>query len=207
MHSGINKERGDLTAFQPTGEVLNSYRNYLIFLARAQRLDRVKPRVDPSDIVQETLLEAHRSLPEFHGEGEAELAGWLRKILARRMVHAVRDHTRQRRDVRRERSLEASLDASSVRLERFLISEAPSPSERASTNERACRLTEAMESLTAEQRQAIIEHYFHGRTVAQVAAAMNRSEAAVGGLLHRGMQMLKRSLSRGADTNRQQGDE
>jgi len=197
LHSGTIREREALTEFRPTGDDLNGYRNYLRFLARAHLDDRVKPRVDPSDIVQETLLEAHRSLPEFRGEKEIELAGWLRKILARRMAHAVRDHTRQRRDLRRERSLEASLHASSVRLERFLISEGPSPSERASANERVGQLADAMESLTADQREAIIEHYFHGRTVAQVAAELNRSEAAVGGLLHRGMQSLKRILPSG----------
>lgn len=183
-----------MTAFRPTGDDLNSYRNYLRFLARAHLADEVRPRVDPSDIVQEALLEAHRSLAEFGGDSEAGLVAWLRKILARRMAHAHRDHTRQRRDVRRERSLEASLQASSVRLERFLASETPSPSEHASANERVRQLAEAMESLPGDQREAIIDHYFHGRTVAQVAEAMKRSEAAVGGLLHRGMQALKRSL-------------
>jgi RNA polymerase sigma-70 factor (ECF subfamily) len=198
--TGISKERERVADLQPTGADLDGYRNYLRFLARAHLDERVQARVDASDIVQETLLEAHRSLPEFRGEREAELAGWLRRILARRIAHAVRDHTRQRRDVRLERSLEASLNASSARLEQFLVSESPSPSEGAAANERVRQLAEAMESLTAEQREAIIEHYFHGRTVAQVAEAMNRSEAAVGGLLHRGMQALKRSMLGGDET-------
>jgi RNA polymerase sigma-70 factor (ECF subfamily) len=43
--------------------------------------DQVQRRVDPSDIVQETLLEAHRSLEHFRGQSEADLAGWLRRIL------------------------------------------------------------------------------------------------------------------------------
>jgi len=189
-----------LAAFQPTGDDLNRYRNYLRFLARAHLDQRVRTRVDPSDIVQEALLEAHLSLREFRGRQEAELAGWLRKILARRMAHAVRDHTRQRRDVQRERSLEASLNASSAKLEQFLVNESPSPSEGAAANERTRQLAEAMESLTADQREAIIEHYFHGQTVPQIAEAMNRSEGAVGGLLHRGLQALKRSMPHGDGT-------
>jgi RNA polymerase sigma-70 factor (ECF subfamily) len=183
-----------MAPFEPSSNDLDGYRDYLRFLARTHLDDQVQRRVDPSDIVQETLLEAHRSLEHFRGQSEADLAGWLRRILARRLAHAFRDHTRQRRDVRRERSLEASLNASSARLERFVVCDAPSPSQRAADSERLQQLAEALESLTADQREAIIQHYFHGRSVPHIAATMQRSEAAIGGLLHRGMQSLKRQF-------------
>jgi RNA polymerase sigma-70 factor (ECF subfamily) len=105
-----------------------------------------------------------------------------------------RDNTRQRRDVRRERSLEASLNASSARLQQFVASDAPSPSQRVESAERLQQLAGALESLTPEQGEAIILHYFQGRTVPQIAAAMQRTEAAIGGLLHRGMKSLKTQL-------------
>jgi RNA polymerase sigma-70 factor (ECF subfamily) len=182
-----------MDSFEPTGDDLNRYRSYLRLLARAQLDDRLQARVDPSDIVQETLLEAHRSLENFEGRSEAELAGWLRRILSRRLAHAFRDHTRERRDVRREYSLEASLATSATHLEQF-TRDSCSPSEVASRAERTQRLADAMESLTADQREAIIRHYFQGHTVPQIAASMQKSESAIGGLLHRGMQALRRRL-------------
>jgi RNA polymerase sigma-70 factor (ECF subfamily) len=132
-------------------------------------------------------------LEEFQGESESDLTAWLRRILARRLAHAFRDHTRQRRDVRRERSLEARLDASSCRLEQFACDSA-SPSQNAASAERLRELADALETLTPQQREALILHYFQARTVPQIAAAMQKSEAAIGGLLHRGMQALKAHL-------------
>lgn len=186
-------------SLQPSGADLNRFRSYLRLLARAQVGGWVQQRVDASDIVQETLLEAHRSLAQFDGGSEAELAGWLRRILARRLAHAFRDHTRQRRDIRRERSLEASLNASSARLEQFVASECSTPSQHAAAAERLQELAEALEALPPQQRQAITLHYLEGRTVPQIAAAMQRSEAAIGGLLHRGLQALKKAFPQGAD--------
>lgn len=188
-----------MATYQPTGNDLNGNRSYLRFLVRAQLDGRVQQRVDASDIVQETLLEAHRSLEQFQGESESDLTAWLRRILARRLAHAYRDHTRQRRDVRRERSLEASLDASSCRLQQFVASDSASPSQHAVSAERLRELADALESLTLQQREAIILHYFQGHTVPQIATAMQRSEAAIGGLLHRGMQALRSQFRNSAE--------
>lgn len=178
---------------------LDGYRSYLRLLARAQLHDQVRPRVDPSDIVQEAMLEAHRSLEQFSGQSVGDLTAWLRRILARRLAHAFRDHTRQRRDVRRERSLEASLDDSSSRLQRFVACDSASPSQNAASAERLRELADALESLTPQQREALILHYFQARTVPQIAIAMQRTEAAIGGLLHRGMQALKAQFRNSAE--------
>ena len=188
-----------MATYQPTSDDLNGNRTYLRFLVRSQLDGRLQQRVDASDIVQETLLEAHRSLEQFHGESEADLTAWLRRIVARRLAHAFRDHTRQRRDVRRERSLEASLDASSCRLEQLVAGNSDSPSQQAISAERLRELADALESLTPMQREAIILHYFQGRTLPQIAIELQRSEAAIGGLLHRGMQARKTQFRKSSE--------
>src|SRR5438067_1820175 len=70
--------------------LLESYRNYLRLLARTGIDASLRGKADPSDLVQETLLKAHRHFGQFQGQTEAELAAWLRRILARNLTDLVR---------------------------------------------------------------------------------------------------------------------
>jgi len=89
------------------GRLLQSYRNYLNLVARTQINLHLTVRVNPSDVVQETYLQAWRRFDQFRGETEAELLSWLRRILVRNIIEAFQTHLKsQKRDVRRQRPLE-----------------------------------------------------------------------------------------------------
>src|SRR6516165_9868726 len=119
--------RGGEAAF---GELLELYRNYLHLLARAQIGRDLRSKVDPSDLVQETFLAAHRDFARFRGTTEGELVAWLRQILAARLADMVRRHLKAKsRDARLERRLADELDHSSQALERGLVTLQLSPSE------------------------------------------------------------------------------
>jgi RNA polymerase sigma-70 factor (ECF subfamily) len=173
---------------------LERFRPYLRLLARLQLASRLQAKLDPSDVAQQTLLEAVRSQDQFRGATDGERAAWLRTILARQLAHALRDFGRQRRDAARERSLEAALAESSACLGAWLADGGPSPSEQAQRNEQAVRLAEAMERLPEDQREAVLLHYWQGQTTEQVADQMGRSRASVAGLLQRGLRDLRRQL-------------
>jgi RNA polymerase sigma-70 factor (ECF subfamily) len=173
---------------------LESYREYLGLLARVQLNPRLRVKVDPSDIVQQTLLEAHQGRDQFRGRSEPEFAAWLRRVLARNIANAVRDQGRAKRDRHRERSLEASLERSSMRLEALLAADQPSPSQQASQNERVARLAEALAELPAAQREAVFAHYLQGMPLAELAREMGRTTSAVMGLLHRSLVQLRTLL-------------
>jgi RNA polymerase sigma-70 factor (ECF subfamily) len=174
---------------------LERYRDYLRLLARLQLDPRLRARLDASDVVQQTFLQAHQALAEFHGSTEAELAAWLRQILARTLAHAARDHGRDRRDVDRERSLESAVAASSVRLESWLAAEQSSPSQQAQRNEQVLRLAEVLAGLPEAQREALVLHYWQDWTTVEIGRHLGRTPAAVAGLLKRGLKELRRHLA------------
>ncbi len=68
---------------------LDRYRAYLRLLARLHLDPRLRGKLDPSDIVQQTLAQALQGLEKFRGKTSAELQAWLRQILARNLVMAV----------------------------------------------------------------------------------------------------------------------
>src|SRR5579864_9421780 len=92
------------------GQLLEGYRRYLVLLARLQIERNLQGKADPSDLVQETFLEAHRDFAQFRGTTEAELLGWLRRMLASNLANLVRRYkTTKGRNVRLERDLAAEI--------------------------------------------------------------------------------------------------
>jgi RNA polymerase sigma-70 factor (ECF subfamily) len=160
-------------------------------LARLQFDEVLQTKLDESDIVQQTLLEAHQSLTNFRGKSDREIAAWLQRILARNMADEIRKYRRGKRDVRLEASLNASLNASTARLERWLACEGATPSQCAIANERIVALAAALVELPDDQRRAVELHHLQGLPSAAVAVHLDRTEIAVAGLLRRGLKRLR----------------
>jgi RNA polymerase sigma-70 factor, ECF subfamily len=173
---------------------LEAYRDYLSLLARLELSPRLQAKFDASDIVQQAMLEAHQCRAQFRGQGEAEWLAWLRTILAHTLAAAARRFSTEARDLGRERSLEGELERSSSRLERLLVADQTSPSERASRYEELLRLAQAMTHLPEDQRRVIELRYLKGLPLAEVATLMDRSRPAVVGLLFRGLNRLRQLL-------------
>src|SRR5438876_4769061 len=117
------------------GLALERFRHYLLLLARTHLGGQLRAKLDPSDVVQQTLLEAHRKRAQFRGRSDAEVAAWLRQMLAYCIADALRAFGRAKRDAAHERSLEAALENSSSRLEAWLAADQSSPSQRAMRQE------------------------------------------------------------------------
>jgi RNA polymerase sigma-70 factor (ECF subfamily) len=174
------------------GPVLESFRNYLLLLARLQVDPHLQRLLDPSDLVQQTLLKAHQNWDQCRGATDAQRAAWLRAILAHELADAARKA--DRRGEGRQLSIEAALEGSSVRLERWLQSDSTSPSGRAARQEQFLHMAEALARLPDDQRMALELHHLQGQAVQEVGRRMDRTIAAVAGLLRRGLASLRELL-------------
>jgi RNA polymerase sigma-70 factor (ECF subfamily) len=177
----------------PPNFALERFRCYLLLLARQHWDARLQGRFEPSDLVQQTLLEAHQRWAHFRGSSDAELAGWLRQILAHNLADAFRYIGRAKSDVNLERSLEVLLEESSARLQCF-AAEQSSPSQKAALNEELARLADNLEQLPEEQREAVTLHHLQGLSLAELARRMGRSEDSVAGLLRRALRTLRQVM-------------
>jgi RNA polymerase sigma-70 factor (ECF subfamily) len=176
------------------GSALERYRPYLLLLARRHLDPRLRAKLDASEIVQRTLLEAIQADGQFRGTSEAEEAAWLRRILAHNLANAIRDFLRDKRDVRRERSIEDAVEESSRRLEAWIAAEQSSPSERAERHEQGVRLAAALAALPERQREAVTMHFLEGWPLKEVAVQLGCGLDAVAGLVKRGLAHLRERL-------------
>jgi RNA polymerase sigma-70 factor (ECF subfamily) len=168
------------------------YRGYLLFLARQHEAADLRGKLDPSGVVQQTLLEAHAAADLLERLDSQQRLGWLRRALARNLADEAKRLRAGKRDARRERPID--VDASASRLEAWLAAEQSSPSQQADRGEQLLRLADALTALPEAQREAVERHYLLGQPVAQVAAAMGKTPAALAGLLKRGLQQLRETL-------------
>jgi RNA polymerase sigma-70 factor (ECF subfamily) len=176
-------------------EALEPYRRYLEVLARAHLDPRLRGKLDPADVVQQTLLRACIALPDLRSRSSESMVAWLRTILARTLADAVKHYHRDRRDVDLERSLEADLDRSSSGLIASLAADQTSPSEAAQRNEELFRLANALANLPEPMREVVILKHCRGETLQQIAKQLGKTVPSVASLLRRGLEELRRRLA------------
>ncbi|HEV3443620.1 MAG TPA: sigma-70 family RNA polymerase sigma factor, partial [Gemmataceae bacterium] len=177
------------------GQILERYRNYLALLARLQIGRRLQAKVDAQDLVQEVFLQAHRHLAVFRGTTEAELARWLREILATVLANELRRYLRtKRRDVNLERDLAAEMEHSSRLMDRGLFAKQSSPSQQAARREEAVWLADLLGHLSEDHREVLILRHLEELSFPEIARRMDRSADAVKKLWARALIALRGSL-------------
>jgi RNA polymerase sigma-70 factor (ECF subfamily) len=178
------------------GRLLEAQRATLYRLAQRQLEGRIAVRVDASDIIQQTFLEAHRGFAQSAAQDAQDLAAWLKSILDHKVASAIRDHALvQKRSLRREQSLDDSRGGEAP-LKQELDAGITSPSQKAIRREEEQRLTQALTALPEDQREAVRLRHLEGWALADIAVHLGRTPAATAGLIKRGMKTLRRQLHR-----------
>jgi RNA polymerase sigma-70 factor (ECF subfamily) len=177
------------------GALLTHYRNYLTLLARTQIERRLAPRVSPSDVVQETMLRAHRHFAQFRGCSERELLAWLREILLASLAKFVEQHVlASKRDIRREIPIDRpGADASRLapHVPSFLAAAGDSPSTSAGRREQSLQLANLLECLPEHYRQVLVLRNMQGLGFEEVARRLGRSPGATRMLWLRAIDKLR----------------
>ena len=182
-----------------SGAVFETYRRYLAFLARLHVGSRPNPKLDLSGIVQQTLLEAYQDQSQWTSLNATQRMAFLRRVLAHNVHDEMRKLTAEKRDIHREQSLEQEFEESSHQLLNFLAVESSSPSRTMGQAEQALQLAAALDRLPEAQREALILQHWEGLSLADIATHMERTPAAVAGLLKRGLQHLRAELGEAMD--------
>ena len=177
-----------------TGKLdLEAYRSYLKLLAEIQMNPRLRAKEDASDVVQLTLLQAHKDLKGFRGTSEGELRAWLKTILSHTIANVAKKYKRQKRNAFIEISIDQQLQESAIRIMGELPADQTSPSQQVMQQERAEQLVDAMSHLLKDEYTAVLLKHVHDWKVAEIAEYLGRSPEAVAGLLRRGLKKLRKT--------------
>ncbi|WP_165224412.1 sigma-70 family RNA polymerase sigma factor [Aquisphaera insulae] len=176
-------------------ELLEHFRESLRRMV-AVRLDRrLGPRVDASDVVQETLAEAADRLDAYLLDRPLPFPGWLRQIATERIIDAHRRHLHaQRRSVAREAPSALLAEDSAIALGMSLVARDTSPSDRLMRQERAERVLEALDALPDRDREVLVMRHLEQQSVAEIAGALGLTEAGVKTRLIRALARMRARL-------------
>lgn len=170
--------RGDAAARQ---QLLSRHRDRLRQMIALRMDRRLAARIDPSDVVQEVLAEAHQHLSDFIRRRPLPFYPWLRQLAWDRLVELHRRHVRARkRSVTREEAWpQAVPDESALALAERLVADRTSPSGRLMREELRDRVQAALARLGDRDREVLVLRHLEHLSTREMAAVLQISEGAV----------------------------
>ena len=175
------------------GKLLEGARQYLLSIARQELDPDLRAKNSPSDLVQETFVEAQRAFGQFQGDTEGELLAWLRQLL----LHRVGKLRRSFRDTQKRRlAREVALggDSSSEGPAGGLAANVPSPSGQAMEHEQDQALQAALRRLPDDHRRVITLRYQEQLPFEEIGRLLQRSPDAARKLWARAVERLQEEL-------------
>jgi RNA polymerase sigma-70 factor (ECF subfamily) len=188
----VRARAGDRSAL---GHLFGLCRNYVGLIARTQIGAGLRAKVDASDLVQQTLLEAYRGFARFQGTTEAEWLAWLRRIVTHNAADFIRHYRgTDKRGGRREVSLHTGEGDASFPEIVDPVAPGESPSQYLLRKERELQIADALAGLSPDHQEVIALRNLERLSFDEVAARMGRSRPAVQMLWMRAVHKLKEAL-------------
>ena len=165
-------------------EIIARLQGYLLLIANGQMRENLQAKFGASDIVQNSLLDAHKGIDGFKGSTEAEMRAWLKQIVMHNLADEDRRYTTaQSRNVNRERSLEVittPLKTSGSGITKAIQSESDKQ-----------RLAKAVNRLSARQQRVVEGRHRFGFTYQEIAEQLDISEVAARKIWSRALERLR----------------
>jgi RNA polymerase sigma-70 factor (ECF subfamily) len=172
--------------------MLEWVRPYLLRIANDELDSNIRPKVGPSDLVQQTFIEAQQGFAGFRGASQEKLTAWLRGILRHNLADA---RTAYQETAKRQLKQEQLLDAAHAGpLRERLTTATPSPLDRVIADEEVQALQEALQRLSDDYRLVLRLHHQEGQSFVEIGATMGRSADAVRKLWFRAVEALRQEL-------------
>lgn len=186
-------------------ELFGLCRDYLHFIARAEVESWLRVKVDASDVVQQTMLEAHRDFERFSGDSEKEWLGWLRRILSHNVADFVRHYRgtakrQQRREVPIRRAGSEIIGQAGVQEP---AGRGGTPSQELIRLDDELCVAAAIAEMPKDYREVIMLRNFQRLQFSEIAEQMDRSRPAVQMLWMRAIKRLQVAIE---DPNGDDGD-
>lgn len=189
---------------QAVGQLLEHFRSYLKLIASHEIGSKLGAKLDASDVVQDTFLDAHRYFENFQGESVTQFTAWLRAVMAGVMANTMRRYLGTKaRDIRLEKQLAADLDNSAAILSELLVASISSPSQNIMRDEQTLQLAQAMSNLSSDYQSVLTLRHIEGLTFPQIASRLNRSVDSVEKLWLRAIVQLRKSFTPQEQTDAQ----
>ena len=170
-------------------------RSYLEIVARSQVESSLRAKVDASDLVQETLLEAFRDFQRFGGHSEQEWLAWLKRILTHNAADFIRRYRgTAKRQARREVPIRGPQDTTFVHGAAEPAAPSPTPSQEFLRIDDELRVTAALAELPVDYQEVIVLRNLERLPFNEVAERMERSRPAVQMLWIRAIKKLQEAL-------------
>lgn len=178
-------------------DAFDRFRPYLLVLAQQAIPKAIRARVDPSDLVQQTIAEAWRNKHQFRNDKSAGYRPWLRGILTRIAAANVRHHMgTQSRDAKREMAITEVLDRAENGLASIAVASSIGPASTAQHKEDVVALSAALQQLSEDHRNVLFWRHFEDLSHAEIANRLGKSEAAARMLWIRALKSLKNAFAK-----------
>jgi RNA polymerase sigma-70 factor (subfamily 1) len=174
---------------EPDEAVLETCRQFLLAVANAEFPESLRAKAGASDLVQETLADAHQNREQFRGQTRADLRAWLRGILLNRIAMFHRRYAgTAARDARREVPLELA-ESFEMRV----------PENALVRKEENHAILIAVQDLPAEYREAVRLRLDEELGFASIGERLGRTEEAARKLFTRAIDRLRGRLASTSD--------
>lgn len=179
-----------------TQELFERYRQRLRRLVELRLNRRLQGRIDPSDVVQDALLQAAKGLQDYVRQPRLPVYLWLRILTQQQLLEVHRHHLRTgKRDATREVAMDAGdPGASSACLAAEIVAATPTPSEQAQKTEQQRLLEEAIDAMEPMDREILALRHFEQLSNSEVACLLEIGETAASQRFFRALKRLRQKM-------------